>query len=117
MKTLYAPGSRIPYINTGAAISSGDVVVLRSGSAGMIGIAVTDIAATTGKGELQHGYPEKAHTLAKKVGDVFAIGTIVYWDPTNKWLTTTFTAAFTRAGCAFAAAASAATTGIVLINS
>ena len=113
--TFKGDGLRIPYSNSGSAINSSAVVVLRSGSNGRIGIAVANIAATTGTGVLEVG-PGRLHTLAKKVGDVFAYGTILYWDTVNMWLTTTFTAAFTRAGTSDGVYASAATTAGVAIN-
>ena len=116
MKTFYQAGNRIPYTNTSTAISAGDVVVLISGSTGFIGIAVTDIAATTGTGELCiGGWPEGVHTLKKKTGDSFAVGTLVYWDSNNSRLTTT-SSGNTRVGRCTATAASAATTANVKIN-
>jgi len=115
VKTFVQPGGRLSYANAGSAILSGGVVVVRSGTSGMIGIAVTDIAATTGSGEIAVGYPEKVHVLAKKSGDTFAMGDICYWSTGSSYITSTGSGN-TRAGVAAAAAASAATTINVLIN-
>ncbi len=43
-------GESLEYTNAGTAISSGDVVVLSPGATGSVGVAMTDIAATTGVG-------------------------------------------------------------------
>jgi predicted RecA/RadA family phage recombinase len=82
----------------------------------MIAIAVTDIAATTGTGEICiGGWPEGVHILTKKSGDVFAIGDLVYWDSGNTRLTST-SSGNTRAGRVTEAAASAATTAKIKLN-
>ncbi len=112
MNTFRHAGKRIPYTNSGSAISSGDVVVLASGATGFIGIAVTGIDATTGKGELE---VTGVHELTKKSGDAFTAGGLVYWDASNKQLTST-SSGNTRAGRAAAAAASDATSADVILN-
>jgi predicted RecA/RadA family phage recombinase len=119
MITNQQSGNRITYTNPGAAILSGAVIVLASGTSGMIAIAVTDIPASTATdptGEVCiGGYPEGIHKLAKKVGDVFTIGQLIYWDATNTRLTST-SSGNTRAGRCTEAAASAATTAKIKIN-
>lgn len=104
-------GKRITYSNTGSAISSKDVVVVASGVSGIIGIALVDIAATTGTGQLEI---TGRHTLPKATGEAFTLGQVLYWDGTQ--LTGTSTTTYTRAGRCASAAASAATTADVLLN-
>ena len=59
--TYSGEGNRIPWTAGSTAISSGDVVVVRSGATGMVGVAVTDIAAS-GTGEVEI---EGVHVLTK----------------------------------------------------
>ena len=117
MNSLFAQGNRYPYTNTGAAINSGDVITLASGTAnGYIGIAVSAIAATTGTGELcTGGYPEGVFTLVKNTGEVWTDGQPVYWDSVNKWFTNV-PGTLTRGGRAFGSALSAALTATIAIN-
>lgn len=103
--TFYAKGDRLPYSNISTAIAEGDVVIITSGTSGYIGIAVSDIAATTGTGELEVG---GVWTLPKTSGEAFTFGQVVYWDGTA--LTGTSSSTFTRAGIVAEAAGSAATT-------
>lgn len=66
-------GDTVLYTNTGAAISAGDVVVVGQ----QIGIALVDIAATTGTGELaMHG----VWTVPKVSAAVIANGEAVIYD-------------------------------------
>ena len=106
MKTKYSEGDVMDYANTGAAISSGDVVALGN----RIGIAVTDIAATTGLGAVAL---TGAHTLAKTVGEVYNQGDSVYWNSTTSKLTEVDTGLY--AGTIIVAAAAAGTTAIVAL--
>lgn len=66
-------GCTINYTNSGSAISSGGVVVVGK----QIGIALTDIAATTGTGELAM---EGVFTVPKVSAAVIAKGENVIWD-------------------------------------
>lgn len=105
MNNFVAEGKTIKYANTGSAISSGDVVVLGAG----IGVAVTDIAATTGVGSvLVEGVVE----IAKVSGTAFTQGAKLYWDSGNSELTTTAQGNL-AVGVAYEAAASADTTAKV----
>lgn len=114
MTTYKKPGRRLPYTNSGSAITSGSVVPLvASATVGFIGIAVTDIAATTGTGEVEIG---GVHTLAMLSTDTGAIGVVVYWDATNSRLTTTSTSN-TLAGKLAAPKTSGQTTADLLVNS
>lgn len=106
-------GERQTYSNTGSAITAGDVVPLATGTSGTIGIAVADIAATTGSGEVEK---RGIFEMPKATGEAMTIDQVVYWDDTNGYVTGTSTSTFTRAGRVFAAAGSAATTVYVAIN-
>ena len=81
MATSYiGPGATVDYSNTGTAISSGDVVVMGVASAtdgSSVGVALTDIAATTGVGAVAI---EGVFTLPKVTGAVIAQGSVVNWD-------------------------------------
>jgi predicted RecA/RadA family phage recombinase len=104
--------SRQVYSNTGSAITSKSVVVLVSGASGFLGVAIADIAATTGTGVVQL---DGVWNLPKKSGDVFTAYQQVYWDSSNTRLTTSSTSN-TLAGRVAAAAASAATTADLILN-
>lgn len=72
MTNKVGDGVILSYTNAGAAISSGGVVVI----GGRIGIAVTDIAATTGVGPVALC---GVYSKAKATGAV-AVGQTVHWD-------------------------------------
>ncbi len=113
--TYYAPGARLTYSNTGSAIVAGDVIVLASGTTGMLAIALVAIAATSGTGEVAiGGHDERIWILPKSTGEAFTVGQLVYWDGTNLGGTSTTTS--TRAGRIAEAAASAATTAKLILN-
>jgi predicted RecA/RadA family phage recombinase len=109
--TFVNDGKRILYTNTGSAIVAGDVVVLASGTSGNIGVAVTNIAATTGTGVVEQ---VGRYTMPKASGEAFTQNQVLYWDGTQ--LSGTSTTTSTRAGRAAAPAASAATTADVVLN-
>jgi predicted RecA/RadA family phage recombinase len=116
MNLSFHSGNRIDWVNTtGVTVKSGGVVVLVSGASGFIGIALNDIAAGATGSLCVGGYPEGSYQLAKKSGDVFTPGQIVYWDVTNKRLTVTATLN-TKAGRVDGAYASAAVLAFVLVN-
>lgn len=101
MKSAVSDGKIMEYANAGSAIASGDVVVLPSG----IGVAMVDIAATSGKGSVAL---EGVFSLAKEAPLVIAQGDKLYWDNSAKKLTKT--ASGNRpAGIAWLAALSADT--------
>lgn len=110
MNTFSNDGKRILYTNTGSAIAAGDIVVIRSGTSGVCGVAVTDIAATTGTGQLETA---GVHLLAKASGAI-SYGALVYRG-TAGTVTTTSTSG-TLLGWAAAAATTAATTAYVMVN-
>ncbi len=96
-------GKTITYDNAGSAISSGDVVVIGNS----IGIAITDIAATTGTGAVQI---EGVATVAAENDAAFSQGDELFWDTSAKEATKTANANTVSAGMCFAAKASSATT-------
>lgn len=110
MNTFYRNGQRVLYTNSGSAISAGDLVVIRSGTSGVCGVAVTDIAATTGTGELEIC---GVHALTAATGAITA-GALVYRNSSGA-ITTTSTSN-TLAGWAYAAKTTAATTAYVVLN-
>jgi predicted RecA/RadA family phage recombinase len=95
------PGKFMEYANAGSAISSGSVVVLD----GRIGVAVTDIAASTGAGTIS---VEGVYTLPKINSIAFTQGMRLFWDASPGELTNVGTGN-TPAGYAFEAAAETAT--------
>ncbi len=66
-------GAVIEYTNAGAAISSGDVVAMND----MVGVAITDIAATTGVGSVAI---EGVWSVDKIAGTAWNLGDVVDWD-------------------------------------
>ena len=115
--STYQRGGRIAYSNTGSAIAAGDLVIIASGTSGMVGIAVTDIAATTGTGELNIGAGSEDRvikTTNKPSGEAWTQGQVLYTDGTN--ITSTSSTTFTRVGRAAFAAASADTTAYFILN-
>jgi len=66
-------GNVIAFANTGSAISSGDIVVVGT----QVGVALDDIAATTGVGSVAM---EGVYTLAKVSAAVIAQGEEVFYD-------------------------------------
>lgn len=74
MATNYVQnGHVIEYANSGAAISSGDVVVVGN----LVGVALTDIAATTGVGSVQI---DGVFSLPKVSAAVIGAGESVIYD-------------------------------------
>lgn len=102
-----ADGKVIQYANTGAAISAGDVVV----TGDTVGIALVDIAATTGIGSVAI---EGVFTVPKTTGTAWVQGDAIDWDASAGEFHKGVTPAagdVASAGIAYAAAASAAATG------
>lgn len=106
MKNYIKEGRRIT-ITAGADITSGSGVLVGV----RLGVACTDIANGT-TGELAM---EGVFNLPKLGTDVVAQGALLYWDNTNKRLTTT-ASGNTQAGFAFAAAGNGVTTVDIAIN-
>ena len=108
MTTLYVgEGKVIDYANSGAAISAGDVVV----AGDVVGIALADIAATTGVGPVGI---EGIFTVPKTTGTAWNQGDAIDWDASASEFHKGVTPAagdVVSAGIAPVAAASAAATG------
>jgi len=99
-------GDSLQYTNTGSAISSGDEVVMND----VLGVALVDIAASTGTGEVAI---EGVFTLTKVAGTAAAVGETMHWDASGGGLINTITPAsgdISNACICVEAAASAATT-------
>lgn len=108
MKVFVKEGKSVDYVNSGSAISSGDVVAL--GAAG-VGVAIADIAnGATGAVQV-----EGVFSLAKNTGETWAIGDRLYWDSGASEFTVT-AGSNTLAGYAVEAAGSAATTGKIKLR-
>jgi predicted RecA/RadA family phage recombinase len=108
MDNFLGEGHRIDYVNAGSAISSGDVVEMTN----CIGIAVADIAASTGIGAVQM---EGVFELATNTGEAWTIGQDIYWDADNDELTST-ASSHTPAGMAVELVASTTATEKVLLR-
>jgi predicted RecA/RadA family phage recombinase len=108
MKNYVQKGDRLQFANsTGGTIASGSGVLVSK----RVGVAVADIPNTT-TGVLAM---EGVFNLPKLTTDVVAQGDILYWDNTNKRLTTT-ASGNTQAGYAQAAAGNGVTTVDVMLN-
>lgn len=101
-------GDVLNYTNaSGSTISSGAALLIGT----WLGVALADIANTaTGSVAI-----EGVFTVAKLSTDVVAQGALLYWDNTNKRLTTT-ASGNTQVGHAFAAAGNGATTVQIKLN-
>lgn len=108
MTNYVQPGERMEYANAGSAISAGDVVVLEN----RIGIALTDISATTGVGTVELC---GVYELDAVNDDAFGQGEQLYWDSSAGKLTQVG-AGNTPAGIAFEAKASSGTTARVQLT-
>lgn len=106
MKNFIQSGRVIDYANSGSAIASGDVVSIGN----RVGIAVVDIAASTGNGAVAM---EGVYLLAKTTSQAWTLGADLFWDGTK--LTTVGTGNV-RAGFAAVAAGSSDTTGYVCLE-
>ena len=97
-----APGTTVDYANAGAAIVSGQVVLIGT----RVGIAKDAIPATTGTGVL---HVDGVWQVTKLATDVVTQGQALYWDNGNSRFTTTV-GSNVLAGWAYAAAAGGANT-------
>ena len=112
--TLVRPlneNARMLYENAGSAIAAGDMIVVASGTSGIVGVAISSIAATTGTGNIDL---DGVFTVTKASGEAFTQGPVVYFDGIQMAGTSTTT--YTRAGRVYVSAASAATTARIRIN-
>ena len=113
--SMYQEGNRLLYSNAGSALVAGNIVAIATGTSGFCGICIEDIAATTGTGTVAiGGGEERVWEGPKTSGEAWTQGQVLYWDGTA--LSSTSTSTSTRAGRAAYAAASAATTGYLILN-
>jgi len=107
-KNYVQEGDVIDYVNaSGSTITSGTAVLIGA----RLGVALADIAnGATGSVQV-----EGVFTVPKLGTDVVAAGALLYWDNTNKRLTTT-ASSNTLSGFAVAAAGSGVTTVNIKIN-
>lgn len=108
MKNFIQPGEIMEFANSGAAIASGDMVVVGD----RVGVAVVDIAATTGSGSVSM---EGVYSLPKTTGQAWVQGDKLFLDTSTDKLTNVATAN-TPAGYAFEAAGTSATTGLCKLD-
>lgn len=107
-------GDTVTYSNAGSAIASGDVVKMNN----IVGVALADIAATTGTGPVA---VEGCFTVPKVTGVAWTIGQALVWDVSvSKFDTpancTEATGDVTGAAVVFAAAGSSDATGVVKLT-
>lgn len=108
MKNFVQPGETTPYTNAGAAISSGDAVVIGK----LVGFAVVDIA-TDAEGEVSL---EGVYSYAKEAPLAISKGDALFYDVANDRFTKT-AAGNIFAGHAFKAADSADTSVQIKLSS
>ncbi|HSZ58548.1 MAG TPA: DUF2190 family protein [Tepidisphaeraceae bacterium] len=111
-------GNRYTYTNnTGVAIASSQLQILSPGpTTGFVGIAITSIAiGASGELAIGGGDERVVSPIAKRVGEAFTDGQILYWDPFNLWLTGT-SGTNTRCGRSYGVFNSAATTAALILN-
>jgi predicted RecA/RadA family phage recombinase len=101
MTNYKQPGDIMEYSNSSTAISSGDPVVIGN----RLGVAITDIAATTGVGSVQM---VGVFQLDKDADESFTQGDALFYDASDSTLTKTATGN-TWAGYAFEGAETSAT--------
>jgi len=108
----HSEGEVLTYNNTGSAIVSGAIVAM----ADLVGVAIVDIAATTGIGSVAL---EGAFTVDKITGTAWVVGDAVDWDASlskfGKGITTAAGDVTTCAVCIVAAASGDATAVVKLV--
>lgn len=117
MSTKYiGEGSVLKYTAGTAAITANDVVVVRSGATGMIGVALTDIASSGTGSVAIEGVYEFTKATGTALG-VFDVGEIAYWDVAGGHINSQASANIKAGIVAEAAAAAATTVKVKLIPS
>jgi predicted RecA/RadA family phage recombinase len=107
MKTFISDGGVVPIVAPTGGTTAGAGVLVGS----IFGVANDTVTAGSTVGLAMFG----VFTLAKATGQAWTVGVTVYWDNTNKNLTTT-SAGNTKVGYARDAAASADTTGVAILT-
>jgi|GEM_PF-3104013 len=111
MNNYKGTADRLAWTAASVAIASGAVVVVRTGATGMIGIALTAIAALgTGSVAIEGEFELTKNTTSG--AGVFAVGAILYWDVADANVTTQASANI-KIGICTRVSAAAATTGFV----
>jgi predicted RecA/RadA family phage recombinase len=111
-RTFKQPGHILTYANAGAAIAAGAVVV----TGDVVGIALSDIPATTGEGPISI---DGVHEVPKTAGEAWVQGDLIAWDASEDEFAKTITPAsgdVVGCGVAAAAAASAAVVGLIKLT-
>lgn len=104
-----SPGTTVNYSNTGSAIAAGAAVVVGN----RIGIAINDIAATSGTGPVKMVGEQ---LVTKATGSAWAIGDPIYFDESAVSFSPIPGSSSKFAGLAWRAAASGDTTGYVALG-
>ena len=107
MKNFVQHGDTLDLTAPAGGVISGTAYLI--GALFGVAVASADAAAT---------FPLRVvgvYTLPKATGEAWAEGAILYWDNTNKRLTTT-SAGNTKVGTVASAAVSAASTGVIRLN-
>jgi predicted RecA/RadA family phage recombinase len=92
-------GEVLEYANAGSAISANDVVLIGR----RVGVALSDIAATTGKGSV--ALVGVFENMAAVNNSAFTQGDNLYWDPAASKFTNVYASGCIPAGWAWAAKA------------
>ena len=103
------------FIQPGDTLSLLAPHVLTAGAGALVGSLFVVAKAAAASGAAFEGATSGVFTLAKATGEAWTVGVRLYWDNTNKRLTTTV-GSNTLVGCATAAAISGATTGNAYID-
>lgn len=104
MKNFVQAGNVIQYSNVGSAIVSGDIVVIGD----RVGVAMVDIAATTGVGSVSM---DGVYDLPKTTSQAWVQGDKLFYDSSTSMLTNVAAAGKKPAGYAFREADSSDSTG------
>lgn len=107
MATNYKQPGNVIDFTAGATTASGDGVLIGT----RVGVAIHDVA----NGAVGQAQVTGVFNLPKLSTDVVTIGALLYWDNTNKRLTTT-SAGNTLAGYAWAASGSGTATVDIKLN-
>jgi predicted RecA/RadA family phage recombinase len=103
---IHTPADTVPLAAPYTVASGGGMLVGK-----IFGVALSDAAS----GETVAVQRRGVAVLAKATGEAWTVGAAIYWDNTNRRCTTT-AGSNTLVGAAFAPAASADTTGTVLLD-
>lgn len=107
------PGTRIVMTAPSGGVSAGDVVVVRSGATGMVGVALTTVSAGESYTVAITGRWRITKNTTTGAG-AFSIGDVVYLDVADENVSSQ-ASANVKAGMAAAAAVAADTTADVLL--